>query len=300
MSEVLPLTERANPRSQALDSLSIAEIIALMRAEDQSVLAAFEPVLKPLEQLIETVVACLRAGGRLIYMGAGTSGRLGVLDAAECPPTFRTPPGLVVGLIAGGEKALQNAVEGAEDSLEGAQEDLLALALQPQDIVIGIAASGSTPYVRAGLRFARAAGAHTALLSCTSLPTEDVAIEHTLILAVGPEIITGSTRLKAGTVTKLALNMISTISMIQLGKVYGHYMVDVTISNAKLKRRAQRMIQELTGLDETKASDLLEQAQGEVKTALMMHLGQFDADTARQRLALAAGHLRRALEGAPS
>ena len=296
MASELPLTEYPNPASQNLDQMGISEIIALMRQEDQKMLKAFDGNEVVLTKLIAQTVDCLRSGGRLIYIGAGTSGRLGVLDAAECPPTFRTPPGMVVGLIAGGRAALEQAVEGAEDSQEAALEDLAALNITPQDMLIGIAASGHTPYVRAALRQGRSQGLHTALLACSPVEQTDPGVEFYLILPVGPEILTGSTRLKAGTVTKLALNMISTISMIQLGKVFGNRMVDVTISNAKLQRRALRMLQELGDLPESRAIILLERAGGEVKTALMMHWGEVDADLARSHLEAAGGHLRQALE----
>lgn len=295
MASALPLTEYPNPASQNLDQMSIAEIITLMRQEDQKMLQAFDGAEATLAKIIAQTVTCLREEGRLIYIGAGTSGRLGVLDAAECPPTFRTPPGLVVGVIAGGRAALEQAVEGAEDSQEAALADLAALQLTPQDMLIGIAASGHTPYVRAALRQGRSQGLHTALLSCSPVEQNDPGVEFYLILPVGPEILTGSTRLKAGTVTKLALNMISTISMIQLGKVYGNRMVDLTISNAKLQRRALRMLQELTDLPESQALHLLQSAGGEVKTALMMHWAELDAPTARERLTTAGGHLRQAL-----
>jgi len=296
MASELPLTEYPNPASQNLDQMDIGEIIALMREEDQKMLKAFDGAETVLAKVIAQTVDCLRSGGRLIYIGAGTSGRLGVLDAAECPPTFRTPPGMVVGLIAGGRTALEQAVEGAEDSTEAALADLAALNIQAQDMLIGIAASGNTPYVRAALRQGRSQGLHTALLACSPVEQNDPGVEFYLILPVGPEILTGSTRLKAGTVTKLALNMISTISMIQLGKVYGNRMIDVTISNAKLRRRAVRILQELGDLPESAAQNLLEQASGEVKTALMMHWGDLDADLARNRLQAAGGHLRKALE----
>jgi N-acetylmuramic acid 6-phosphate etherase len=295
MASELPLTEHPNPESQHLDKMNISEIIALMRKEDKKMLAAFDTAESELAKLIAQTVLCLKSGGRLLYIGAGTSGRLGVLDAAECPPTFRSPPEQVVGIIAGGPKALQHAVEGAEDSAESAQADLAHLQITAQDILIGIAASGHTPYVRAALRQAHAQGLHTALIACTPIPKDDPSIEFYIILPVGPEILTGSTRLKAGTATKLALNMISTISMIQLGKVYGNRMVDLTISNAKLQRRALRMITEITGMKEIEAEKLLAQAQGQVKIALLMHLAQIDYPQACLKLEISEGHLRQAL-----
>jgi N-acetylmuramic acid 6-phosphate etherase len=296
MTHPLPLTEQSHPRSQDLDCLDIPALIDFMRDEDQRMLQAFEGITPALTDVIRAVVPRLQGGGRLIYLGAGTSGRLGVLDAAECPPTFRTPPGLVCGVIAGGRTALEQAVEGAEDDVAAAVRDLQALQLTAEDVLIGIAASGTTPYVRAGLRFGHQQGALTALIACTPVSQDDPAVNHFLILETGPEVIAGSTRLKAGTATKLILNMISTITMIQLGKVYGHYMVDLTISNAKLKRRALRMICELTDLEPLQAQGLLDQAQGEVKTALMAYWGNCTPVEARARLAAAGGHLRRAMQ----
>ncbi|MBF2055193.1 MAG: N-acetylmuramic acid 6-phosphate etherase [Candidatus Sericytochromatia bacterium] len=296
MSESLPLTEQAHPDSQRLEQQSIQHLVALMRNDQQNVLSALSAAEPAIIATIESTVRALRAGGRLFYIGAGTSGRLGVLDAAECPPTFRTDPQQVQGLIAGGEVALSRAVEGAEDNESLAIADLEKQQLGPQDMVIGIAASGKTPYVRAGLRFAHAQDACTALIACTPLPQDDPAIQHWLFLLTGPEILSGSTRLKAGTVTKMVLNMISTISMIQLGKVYDHYMIDLQITNAKLQQRARRIIHELTGLSAGAIDDLLQAAQGEVKTALLMHFQQLDYAAARQQLDAVAGHLHQALQ----
>lgn len=296
MSESLPLTEQAHPDSHRLEQQSIAHLVQLMRHDQQSVLSALGTAEPAIIATIESTVRALRAGGRLFYIGAGTSGRLGVLDAAECPPTFRTDPQQVQGLIAGGEAALSRAVEGAEDNEALAVSDLEAQRLGPDDMVIGIAASGKTPYVRAGLRFAHAQGACTALIACTPLEQTDPAVQHWVLLLSGPEILSGSTRLKAGTVTKMVLNMISTISMIQMGKVYDHYMVDLQITNAKLQQRACRIIHELTGLSTEAIDALLQAAQGEVKTALLMHFQQVDYPTARQQLNAVAGHLHQALQ----
>lgn len=291
----LPLTEQQNPRTHHLDRQSVAELVALMHQEDQAAFDAVGLAQPAIAAAIEQVVAALRRGGRLFYTGAGTSGRLGVLDASECPPTFRSDPDMVQGLIAGGTRALTHAVEGAEDSAEAGVADLQARGLGPLDTVVGIAASGSTPYVRAGLRYAKSLGCATALMACNPIEQDDAAIDVYIILPVGPELVTGSTRLKAGTATKLALNMISTISMIQLGKVYDNLMVDLQISNQKLQKRARRMLAQLTGVDATEADHLLQAAQGEVKTALLMHATGVDYARAHQLLAATGGHLHAAL-----
>ena len=291
----LPLTEQQNPRSRGLDQLPVEAIVELMHQEDLEVHKALEQAKPAIAATVRRVVRSLESGGRLIYIGAGTSGRLGVLDATECPPTYRADPEMVQGLIAGGREALERAVEGAEDREDAAIADLQARRLSAADIVIGIAASGHTPYVRAGLRYAKSLGCQTALIACNQIPTDDPAVDEYILMPVGPEIVSGSTRLKSGTATKLALNMISTISMIQLGKVYDNLMVDMQISNHKLQKRARRIIQQLTELGPEDADRLLEAAHGEVKTALMMHKAELDYPAAKTRLATAKGHLRRAL-----
>lgn len=291
----LPLTEQQNPLSLKLDSCSIAEAVQLMHNEEQQVQRAVAEALPAISATIERVVSSFQQGGRLFYLGAGTSGRLGVLDASECPPTFRSDPELVQGLIAGGPRALQQAVEGAEDIESAALEDLQAKGLRAADMLVGIAASGHTPYVRAGLRYAKSLGCQTALIACNRIAQDDPAVDEYIVMPVGPEVVTGSTRLKAGTATKLALNMISTVSMVHMGKVYGNLMVDLQISNAKLKQRALRMLQQLTELDETAAEACLSAAQGEVKTAVLMHHKGLDYPEAKASLAAHGGHLRRAL-----
>lgn len=291
----LPLTEQQNPRSRGLDQLSVEAIVELMNQEDYQVLKAVEQARPAIAATIHKAVTAFEAGGRLFYLGAGTSGRLGVLDATECPPTYRADPEMVQGLIAGGRQALEHAIEGAEDDRQAGEDDLRARGLEARDMVIGIAASGHTPYVRAGLSYAHGLGCATALIACNLIPTDDPAVDAYILLPVGPEVVSGSTRLKAGTATKLALNMISTISMIQLGKVYDNLMVDMRISNAKLQKRARRIITQLTSLDDAAADALLAQAQGEVKTALMMHKGSCDYATAKARLTEAGGKLRLAL-----
>lgn len=292
----LPLTEQQNPSSHGLDQLPVEDIVALMNREDLRVLQAVDLAKPAISATIHRVVKALKANGRLFYLGAGTSGRLGVLDASECPPTFRTEPERVQGLIAGGPEALQHAIEGAEDDADAAEADLRTRGLTASDMVIGIAASGHTPYVRGGLRFAHALGCQTALIACNLIPTDDAAVDEYILLPVGPEIVSGSTRLKAGTATKLALNMISTVSMIQLGKVYDNLMVDLRISNAKLQQRARRMIRQLTGLGDAEADTLLKAAHGEVKTALLMQMAQLDYAAAQESLQTAEGNLRTALE----
>lgn len=300
MQQILPLTEQQNPKSHHLDQRSIADLVRLMIAEDRLIPDAVAQAETSIVATIEHLVATFKCGGRLFYIGAGTSGRLGVLDASECPPTFRTAPEMVQGLIAGGEGALVRSVEGAEDSEQDVCNDLQARDLATADMVIGIAASGQTPYVRAGLRYAKSLGCQTALLACNEISVDDPAVDTFMLVPVGPEIVTGSTRLKAGTATKLVLNMLTTISMIQLGKVYDNLMVDLQISNNKLQNRAVRMLQTLTGIEEASAEVLLQAAQGEVKTALLMQLADLDYAAAKTALNDSQGHLRQALEARQS
>lgn len=292
------VTESSLPASERLDLLSSADILALMSQEDEQAVLAVRRAAPQLVQVIDWAVEALRSGHRLFYVGAGTSGRLGVLDAAECPPTFSAPPEWVQGLIAGGQTALMQAVEGAEDDAEQGGRDLQARAAGLGDLVVGIAASGTTPYVWGALGFAREQGARTALITCNPLPQLPGAVDLLIDLIVGPEVLSGSTRLKAGTATKLALNQISTATMVRLGKVYGHWMVDVKASNQKLKRRALQLVMRLAKVNEFLADKLLHEADWEVKTAIAMHWQQADARTARDRLKQADGFLRR-LEAAP-
>jgi N-acetylmuramic acid 6-phosphate etherase len=238
----------------------------------------------------------LQAGGRLVYIGAGTSGRLGVLDAAECPPTFSTPPELVVGLIAGGSAALTRAVEGAEDHPEVAVEDLKKINLAAGDVLVGIATSGRTPYVIGGLRYAREIGAFAIGLACNDDSALAGAADLMITPVVGPEVISGSTRLKAGTATKLVLNMLTTGTMVQLGKTYGNLMVDLKATNTKLVARTRRIVAMLTGLSEEQAEQQLSRCDGELKTAIVAHRHGVSADVARELLRRAGGQLRRALE----
>lgn len=293
-------TEQQNPRTRELDAMTIDEFLTTMNDEDRRVPVAVAAQIPQIARAVELVVAALAAGGRLVYQGAGTSGRLGVLDAAECPPTFGTDPEQVRGLLAGGRDAMFEAVENAEDSAELAVADLEAIGLTARDVVVGIAASGRTPYVIGGLDHARRVGAATVSLACNpGAPTSrhaDVAIE----VDNGPEVLTGSTRLKAGTSQKLVLNMISTAAMVRLGKVYGNLMVDVRPTNEKLVDRAARIVQAATDCDRDTAERALAAADGHAKTAIVAILCGVDADTARSRLAAADGFVRGAIDGAPA
>jgi N-acetylmuramic acid 6-phosphate etherase len=289
-------TEMRNPDTQDLDNLNSLELVKLINAEDQKVALAVAEVAEPIARAIDVIAQRLAAGGRLIYVGAGTSGRLGVLDAVECPPTFNTDPGLVVGLIAGGTEGLVRAVEGAEDSSRAGRQDLEEIGLTAADIVVGIAASGRTPYVIGALDYARESGAFAIGFSCNReaelIPHADLNI----IPQVGPEVLTGSTRLKAGTATKLVLNMLTTGAMVRMGKTYSNLMVDLRASNIKLTERAQRIVATLTACDAVEARELLQRCDGEVKTAVVAHQLAIGPDAARERLAAVGGHLRRALE----
>ncbi len=281
-------TEAQNPRSLFLDQMTSFEVLQVMNAEDQTVAQVVKDALPVMAQAVDAIAAGMRRGGRLIYVGAGTSGRLGVLDAAECVPTFGIDPGQVVAIIAGGSEALTTAVEGAEDL----PADLSPYALKPSDSVVGIAASGTTPFVLSAVAQARAAGCITIGIAC-NVPSPLLKSVHIPIaLLVGPEVIAGSTRLKAGTAQKLALNHISTGVMIRLGKVYGNLMVDVRTTNNKLVTRALRMVMALTGLDEPAAAALLAAADSEVKTAVVMHRRGVPAGEARRLLTASDGFLR--------
>ena len=292
-------TESRNPASERIDTLSPLEIVRLMNAEDARVPDAIGREAPAIAQAIEVIADWMRRGGRLIYMGAGTSGRLGVLDAAECPPTFSTPPELVLGLIAGGYAALTRAVEGAEDHPEFAVEDLQRANLTAADVVVGIATSGRTPYVIGGLRYAREVGAYAIGLACNDGSALTDVADLMITPVVGPEVVSGSTRLKAGTATKLVLNMLTTGTMVQLGKTYGNLMVDLKATNTKLIQRTRRIVAELTGITEDEAEGLLRQCDGELKTAVVMHRHALSAEEARSLLRNARGQLRQALEADP-
>ncbi|MEU4268764.1 N-acetylmuramic acid 6-phosphate etherase [Streptomyces sp. NPDC026092] len=288
-------TEAFRPELAEIDQLPTLEIARTMNAEDQTVPAAVAERLPLIAAAIDATAARMARGGRLIYAGAGTAGRLGVLDASECPPTFNTDPSEVVGLIAGGPSAMVKAVEGAEDSRELAAADLDELGLTPNDTVVGISASGRTPYAIGAVEHARAAGALTISLSCNADSGLAAAAEHGIEIVTGPELLTGSTRLKAGTAQKLVLNMISTITMIRLGKTYGNLMVDVRASNDKLQARSRRIVSLATGAPDEQIESALAEADGEVKTAILMILADIDAKTAAERLDASKGHLRAAL-----
>lgn len=289
-------TEARNPASERIDTLTPLEIVQLMNAEDAKVADAVGREAESIARAIAVVTERLRRGGRLVYLGAGTSGRLGVLDATECPPTFSTPPELVVGLIAGGPAALTRAVEGAEDHPEFAVEDLRQINLTAADVVVGIATSGRTPYVIGGLEYARSLGAFAIGLACNDGSALASAADLMITPVVGPEVISGSTRLKAGTATKMVLNMLTTGTMVQLGKTYGNLMVDLKATNAKLIARTRRIVATLTGLNEEQAEAVLASCDGELKTAVVAHRHGVTAEIARQMLSHAGGQLRTALE----
>ena len=288
-------TETRNPNTMELDKMTALEIVTAMNREDALVPLAIESVLPQISQVVSWAVESLGQGGRMFYMGAGTSGRLGVLDAAECPPTFGVSPDLVVGLIAGGDAAFLKAVEGAEDSPELGRQDLIDHGLQRHDLVIGIAASGRTPYVLGGLAYAKEVGCRTAAISCNAGCNIGKAADLAIEAVVGPEVLTGSTRLKAGTAQKLILNMISTAAMVGIGKTYQNLMVDVMQTNEKLHVRAENIVMTATGVEREQARASITAADGSVKTAITMILTGCDAGTARERLAQAKGHVREAI-----
>lgn len=290
------LTEQQHPKTLKLDTMGTDEILSIINDEDKQIAFAVEKELPAIARAIDAIVEQLQQGGRLIYIGAGTSGRLGVLDAAECVPTFNTAPELVQGLIAGGENALVHSVENVEDEPETAKEDLARISLSALDVVIAIAASGRTPYALGAVAYAKSLGAKTIALACNVpsalLDEADIAIG----VSVGAEILTGSTRMKAGTAQKMVLNMLSTVSMVKLGKVYSNLMVDLQIANVKLEHRAQGIIKQIANIDQDKAVSLLHLAQGNVKVALVMHFKQVDYSEAQQLLEEAKGHLRRVID----
>lgn len=291
-------TESANPASAKIDTLSALDIVRIINAEDASVATAVGRESEAIAAAVDMITERLRTGGRLFYIGAGTSGRLGVLDASECPPTFSTPPEMVVGVIAGGYDALHSAAEGVEDHPEIAVADLQARNFSSSDVLVGIATSGRTPYVIGGLQYAQQVGATAIGLACN--PNSELARCSDLVIApiVGPEVITGSTRMKAGTATKLVLNTLTTATMVRLGKTYGNLMVDLRATNTKLTARAQRLAAELTGLSEAEVVPHLEACDGELKTTVVAACCGVTPEEARQRLQAANGQLRVALEPA--
>ncbi|MFE2985363.1 N-acetylmuramic acid 6-phosphate etherase [Streptomyces sp. NPDC059262] len=289
-------TEAFRPELSEIDQLSTLEIAQIMNGEDASVPTAVAERLPQIAAAIDGTAERMARGGRLVYAGAGTAGRLGVLDASECPPTFNTDPSEVVGLIAGGPSAMIKAVEGAEDSKELAAQDLDALGLTADDVVVGISASGRTPYAIGAVEHARDRGALTIGLSCNADSALAAAADHGIEVVVGPELLTGSTRLKAGTAQKLVLNMLSTITMIRLGKTYGNLMVDVRASNEKLRARSRRIVALATGADDADIEAALAATDGEVKNAILVILGSVDGPTAARLLTDSKGHLRAALQ----
>ncbi len=290
------LTEERNPLTTDIDTLPTFDMLTLINAEDQKVALAVRDELPQIAAAVDAITERMQRGGRLVYIGAGTSGRLGVLDASECPPTFGTLPELVVGLIAGGPAALTEAIEGAEDDRVGGAQEIAELDLNANDCVVGIAASGRTPYAIGGLEEAKRRGALTVSLACNRpSPLEELA-DIGIAPIVGAEVISGSTRLKAGTAQKMVLNMLSTAVMIRLGKTYSNLMVDVQPTNLKLRQRALRIVASATGLNLQQAGELLQSCEGEVKTAIVAELARISPDMARERLRETGGYVRKAVE----
>lgn len=291
-------TEQRNPRSMDIDSKSTFEILKLINDEDKTVPLAVEKELEYIAQAVEIIVDAIKKGGRLLYFGAGTSGRLGVVDASECPPTFGTPFGLIDGYIAGGKEAMFRAQEGAEDYEENGAKDIIAANVTDKDVVCGIAASRRTPYVVGAVKKAKEIGAKT--LFITTNPRKNFNIKEVdvaICAYVGPEVIMGSTRMKSGTAQKLVLNMLTTTAMIRLGKVYENMMIDLQMTNKKLVERSKKIVMTITGISYEEAENYLKKADGHVKTALVMIKAGVDAEDAKKRLERADGFVRKAIEG---
>ena len=295
--KILPTTELRNRASENIDLLSTRQIVDLINAEDALVPAAVAEQSKQIAAAIDLIVARFRKGGRLFYVGAGTSGRLGVLDASECPPTFGVPPSLVQGIIAGGRRALVRSAEGAEDYPEDGAASIKKRCVRSRDIVVGLAACGMTPFVHGALRQARRIGAATIFITCAPEAVKHIPADIIINPVVGPEVITGSTRMKAGTATKLVLNTLTTGAMIRLGKVYGNLMVDLRAVNEKLRDRSVRIVMEMTNLSRRQAQRLLERAEGKVKAAIVMHFRRTDLAGALKILDECDQFLRKAIEG---
>ena len=294
------VTEQRNPRTQQIDLAEPLAIVDMMNAEDALVAGAVATQRTRIAEAVSAAEQTFRGGGRLFYVGAGTSGRLGVLDASECPPTFGTEPEMVQGIIAGGTPALTSAQEGAEDNLDQARIDLATRGVRAGDMVVGIAASGTTPYVRVALEYAKSIGARTAIVACSPPPEATLRHADIAIVAItGPEVVTGSTRLKAGTATKLILNTITTGAMIRLGKTFGNLMVDLRATNVKLQDRSERIVAEVTGLSREESRTLLTRAEGRVKLAIVMHALGLEADEAAARLREGGGVIRRVVNADP-
>jgi N-acetylmuramic acid 6-phosphate etherase len=289
------VSEDRNPKTMHIDLLPTFDILREINNEDKGVPAAVEKVIPEIAAAVDRIVAAFQKGGRLIYMGAGTSGRLGVLDASECPPTFSVPEGMVIGLIAGGSEALTRAIEGAEDDPEQGRQALEDIRLTAADVVVGIAVSGRTPYVIGGLNYAKQVGATTVALSCNPNSVISGIADLSIAPVVGPEILTGSTRLKSGTAQKLILNMLTTASMIRIGKSYQNLMVDVNASNRKLVARASRIVMQATGCDSAEARRALDRTGNDVKLAILMVVTGMEVEEARLALEKAGGFLRKAI-----
>ncbi len=288
-------TEHRNPRSAHIDELATLDMLAVINEEDKTIALAIERILPQIAKAVDLITLRLAQGGHLFYLGAGTSGRLGILDAVECPPTYSTPPELVQGLIAGGTPAIFRAREGAEDDPHLAEKDLNEHGFGKQDVLVGIAASGRTPYVIGGLKYARSIGAATISLACTPSPAIAEFADIPLTPVTGPEVVTGSTRMKAGTAQKMVLNMLSTATMIKLGKVCGNLMVDVKASNKKLEERARRIVMDATGCNRAEAIAALEKAEGSAKLAILLQLSGLEAEEGRKLLAESGGRLAPAI-----
>jgi N-acetylmuramic acid 6-phosphate etherase len=293
--KILPSTEMSNRRSANIDCLSTLQIVKLINSEDMLIAPAVGKQSSKIAAAVDIIVERFKNGGRLFYVGAGTSGRLGILDASECPPTFGVSPRLVQGIIAGGKQALVRAVEGAEDKANDGAEAIDKRKISARDAVVGIAACGATPFVRAALKQAAKKGAGTIFVTCSRHIVKDIAAEIIINPVVGPEVVTGSTRMKAGTATKLVLNLLTTTAMIQMGKVYGNLMVDLKATNNKLRDRSIRIVSQLTGLSPAKAANLIKAANGKVKTAIVMHFRDADFETAVEILNECGQSLRKAI-----
>jgi N-acetylmuramic acid 6-phosphate etherase len=289
-------TEQRNPLSSEIDVASVREILDIINTEDHKVPIAVRQEIPYIEKAVGILVSAFKRGGRLFYVGAGTSGRLGVVDASECPPTFGTDPEMVQGLIAGGPEAVFRSQEGAEDLEQNGVDHIVSAGVQPRDVVCGIAASRRTPYVVGAIKHARHIGCKTLYITCNPRSEFDLDVDVAICPVVGPEVVMGSTRMKSGTAQKLVLNMLTTTAMIRLGKVYENMMVDLQMSNAKLVERSKRTVMTVTGLSYSAAAELLARAGGHVKTALVMELAGAEADEAAARLKAANGFVRRAIE----
>lgn len=289
------MTEQRNPNTAQIDQVSTQEMLTLINAEDQLVADVVAREIPNITLAVDQIVEALGRGGRLVYIGAGTSGRLGVLDASECPPTFGVDANLVIGLIAGGDGALRKSIEGAEDQEEEAVRQLQEIHFSAEDVLVGLAASGRTPYVIGGLKYAKELGAATAAISCSPNSVIGSIADIPITLVVGPEVISGSTRMKAGTAQKMVLNMLTTAAMIKLGKVYGNLMVDVSPSNQKLMERAKRIVAQAAGVSLEEAQSVLKEANYNPKLAIVMSKGAYTVEEAKERLEKAQGFISKAL-----